>query len=981
MTTLDLGLNIVATTTEDTAADNNTTNQAPPPKKKKKKKNKYEKRRRKAADAKLLAKQQHQNAVGEEDVDLDAERTAMNRILTEAADEIEAAPSMMTAVVPLKNPQESERETLRDLDDDDNHQEEEDTTKEETLLKDTQQQQQKRQQTEAEHAAYMAEYHARPLELDRRNGATTTVLVKSSTNNAAARRKLKKEAAKQQKDNTSSHDIDVEVEKNDNKKEEEDDLFASHTQWSDLPLDAKIVNLLTPSKGSSSSDHISSLGYDRPTHIQERVIRAALSTSSHSSHSGKHKNKNIWVQSETGSGKTMAYFLPILQHLWQHLHQHSNTTSRSELGTQCLIVCPTQELVQQTHRALEQLVQKVRAGTLVVGSFCAQTSRSKEKARIRKGLTVLVSTPGRLLDHLKTTQSLQVAVGSGNLKWLVLDEVDRLFDMGLAPQLQDVIRLLKDYTTAGNASSSSSGPRNNAHHSSNSIPWRSILVSATVPKDVQTLVQAALSPSSESNSSVASSKEWVWIQGDNHQNQNGNKKSTKESSDNNTAQSGRSLPKQLVQYHITVSAKLRLTTLIAFLADRVANNERTVVFMSTCASVDYYHALLATYMEPIMSKKKNHNKDNSDDDDNSNTNANQGSGIFGSACSIHKLHGNVPHRQRHAVLETFQQQQNNRNKNAARSGARILLATDVAARGLNLQADWTVQYDPPCEIADYIHRAGRVARAGQFGQSLLFLLPSEKSLLNILQLQQQQSQSHNKSGEPPPPVREMPALSLTSTLQRAAKVCPDMAHQGMQRNGMRSRQESSGVADTSAGPGGGASQKGHRLGEAFCSELQYRLEECVLQHSKPPKDNEDTSNLSAAERKKRKQKKKTTKEASEMTLADMARSAFLSHMRAYPTKEKLVRHIFSARALHLGHIAKSFALRETPKTLVKNSRGVLEEPGKTHGKKRNASLAFSTQQRPDGDDLDEMKHNSAAQKRAMLMANAAKLQLGGVDGF
>lgn len=977
MTTLDLGLNIVATAAEPnsdnvTSNDNHDNDNQAPKKKKKKKVNKYEKRRRKAANAKSLQQQQEDATAtaGEDALDLDAEMSVMNRILRETKPE-----------ELLRNPQESERETLRDLDgndddadnSDDQQQQKDDAIKKEAIQK---QQKQQQSQTEAEHAAYMAEYHARPLELHRRHGATTTIVTTrmSTTTNAAARRKLKKEAAKKQqttggdsektKKESSSHN-------HNNDSVKDDDLFASQTQWKDLPLDDKIVNLLTASSGTNSDEnHISSLGYDRPTHIQERVIRAALGSSSKKDH-----GKNIWVQSETGSGKTMAYFLPILQHLWQHLHQHSNRASRSELGTQCVIVCPTQELVQQTHRSLEQLVQKLRAGTLVVGSFCAQTSRTKEKARIRKGLTVLVSTPGRLLDHLKTTQSLQTTVGSnGNLKWLVLDEVDRLFDMGLAPQLQDVIRLLKEYTVSAN-----NGSRSN---NTSTIPWRSILVSATVPKDVQTLVQAALSPSSSSSkSSVASSKEWVWIQGDNHQ--GSSKNGTKESSSSdNTTQSGRSLPKQLVQYHITVSAKLRLTTLVAFLADRVANNERTVVFMSTCASVDYYHALLATYMEPIMTKKKKHNNDSNDDDDDRNTNA--GSGIFGAACSIHKLHGNVPHRQRHAVLETFQQQQNSRMKNTGQGGARILLATDVAARGLNLQADWTVQYDPPCEIADYIHRAGRVARAGQFGQSLLFLLPSEKSLLNILQLQQQQSQSHHKtsSGGLLPPVREMPALSLTSTLQKAAKVCPDMAHQGMQRNGMRSKLESSGVADTSAGPGGGASQKAHRLGEAFCSELQYRLEECVLQHSKPPKDTEDTSNLSAAERKKRKQKKKTTKEASEMTLADMARSAFLSHMRAYPTKEKLVRHIFSARALHLGHIAKSFALRETPKTLVKNSRGVLEEPGKKHSKKRNASLAFSTHQGPNNDDdQEEMKHNSAAQKRAMLMANAAKLQLGGVDGF
>jgi len=552
----------------------------------------------------------------------------------------------------------------------------------------------------------------------------------------------------------------------------------------------------------------------------------------------------------------------------------------------------------------------------------------------------------------------------------------------LAPQLQDVIRLVKDSTNTTQ---------------NNGIPgWRSILVSATVPKEVQTVVQTALSSSSSSSSvtktSIASNKEWAWIQGEEKQEEEDSslqQQSHSQSQKQQTSEKhsvGRSLPQHLVQYHINVSAKLRLTTLLAFLVDRVAQNQRTVVFMSTCASVDYYHALF-TKMESILSHQKGHNADTNDNDNM------QPKGIFGNACTIHKLHGNVPHFERRAVLETFRQEKIHGN-----TTARILLATDVAARGLNLQADWTVQFDPPCEIADYIHRAGRVARAGQFGQSLLFLLPSEKSLLSILQLHQEQSQQQQRRRQQQPAsladnttLREMPALSLSSTLQRAAKVCPNLTREGMNRNGISSKTGPSSskdaVPETSAGPG---VHKTHRLGEAFCSELQYRLEECVLKHSKAVKNAEglDNADNTNQDRKRKKHEAKKKKSADDMTLADMARNAFLSHMRAYPTKEKAVRHIFSARALHLGHIAKSFAMRETPKTLVKNSRGVLAEPGK----KRNAALAFS---RPttrgvgssnnDAADLDDSKRNgnsaAAARKRAMLMANAAKLQVGGIDGF
>ena len=90
-------------------------------------------------------------------------------------------------------------------------------------------------------------------------------------------------------------------------------------------------------------------------------------------------------------------------------------------------------------------------------------------------------------------------------------------------------------------------------------------------------------------------------------------------------------PRQLFQLHITVSAKLRLATLIAFLVKR---NERTVVFMSACDGVDYDEALL-TSMGSILP---------GDDDDN------DGSGMFGKSCPIYKLHGNVPHAERNSIL-------------------------------------------------------------------------------------------------------------------------------------------------------------------------------------------------------------------------------------------------------------------------------------------------------------------------------------------
>ncbi|CAB9518837.1 dependent RNA helicase [Seminavis robusta] len=749
-----IGLNLIV---DATCSSTGTSSGGGSTKKKRKRVNKYERRRRKAANAKRPKLEDEDDDQQEED---------------EQQEEL-------VAPAPAPAPAPSEQDVVQ------------------------QQHQHELSEKEKEHAAYMAEYHARPLELDRRSGAQRVKKLDKKSK--------KKFQSESNKSSTGSH------------------VFSQTTSWTSLVeadgcllsfnnYSKKLVTLLTKQ-------------YSKPTKIQVQVLQQ--------SQQHDNKNKNLWIQSETGSGKTLAYLLPILQSLLLQLQtsssQNKKNNNRQSLGTQCIIVCPTQELVQQTFRVCDALTTQLCAGQIVVGSLQAQTSRSKEKARIRKGLAILVATPGRLLDHLQTTCALQSAISNNNLKWLVLDEVDRLFDMGLAPQLTKVIDQLKIH-----------------------------------------------------------------------------------------------------------SAKLRLATLVAFLTDRVMAGERTIVFFSTCASVDYYHQLFTT-VDSILP----------------NNNTSSG-GLFGNVARIDKLHGNVPQKQRHAVLSTFQQQQQHSTHNNV---ARILLATDVAARGLNLHADWTVQYDPPCEIADYIHRAGRVARAGKMGQSLLFLLPSEKSLLPILQLKQQQNATTKKD--------LMPALSLTSTLQQAAKLCPHLANKGMQRNGMRAKAMATTTTTTTttttaqdeestSNSNNDNGRHGSRLGEAFCSELQYRLEECVLEQSRLAQAAiKDANN-------KNKNKKKTFQKiaVADMTLLDCARAAFLSHMRAYPTKEKLVRHIFSARALHLGHIAKSFALREPPKTLVANSRRV-------------ESKSRKQQQQPD----DEARTNGTARKRALLMANAAKLQMGGMDDF
>jgi ATP-dependent RNA helicase DDX31/DBP7 len=305
-------------------------------------------------------------------------------------------------------------------------------------------------------------------------------------------------------------------------------------------------------------------------------------------------------------------------------------------------------------------------------------------------------------------------------------------------------------------------------------------------------------------------------------------------------------------------------------------------------------------------------------------------------------------------------------KALASNRAALLLCTDVRARGLSLPGvDWTVQYDPPCEVADYAHRAGRTARAGKAGHSLLFLLPSERPFLDVLEMKG---------------LKGMTALSLTSTLNDAAKVCADLKQEGEKRSG-----------------GGYGQSKAGRSGEAFCAEIQHRLEECVME------DDAKTKSAAAAEAAKAdavvagaNKRRRKKKEKVNGRLLEMARNAYTSYLRSYPTKEKAVRHIFSARALHLGHVARSFALKEQPKALVKAqfTRNTEATPtdSDSRNKRKNTSLAFeegndreiarlviAKKARHSRDGVTVEKRVDNKEARALLHERATRLQ--GMDAM
>ncbi|KAG7383276.1 ATPdependent RNA helicase [Phytophthora boehmeriae] len=447
-------------------------------------------------------------------------------------------------------------------------------------------------------------------------------------------------------------------------------IFAANT-FESMEMAEKLVNVLKKNADSGG------FGFTRPTNVQVHTIPSVL------------VGNDILVKSETGSGKTLSYLLPIVQ----KLQAVSPRIQRSD-GCLALVLAPTRELCTQILETASKLVMPFVF--LVPGAIIGGEKKKAEKARLRKGITILIATPGRLADHLVNTQSFDYS----KLQFLVLDEADRLLDMGFEKQITQILTILDGKKARQKR--------------------QNILVSATINSGVQQLAKMSLSnPVLIDADKVTSGAE------------------APASEIKSESQEKFSTPHQLMQHFMLVPAKARLCALTCFLREelRYAPKDgkcKIVVFLSTCDAVDFHYALFRKCAWPTI-------KGATDEPENEGSVAS----LFGGQGAVYRLHGNIPQQER---VSTF--------KNFCSSSSGVLLCTDVAARGLNLPTvKWIVQYDPPTETRDYVHRVGRTARSGKQGSSLLFLMPSESEYLNYLSKQN----------------LKLNALSLEKTIARVGK--------------------------------------------------------------------------------------------------------------------------------------------------------------------------------------------------------------------
>ncbi|KAH9892537.1 DEAD-domain-containing protein [Cubamyces lactineus] len=703
-------------------------------------------------------------------------------------------------------------------------------------------------------------------------------------------------------------------------------LFTSNPKIEQtLPRAAPHTNA-KPSNAPLDSSTFSGLGLDplivahlankmnieKPTSIQRAVLPALLPTLE------DPDARDVFIQSQTGSGKTLSFLLPILQDL---LPLSSLSYIDRSIGTLAIIIAPTRELAKQISDVLEALLKlRLRAQDesaedaaprltrwLVSGLLTGGENRTHEKARLRKGVPILVSTPGRLLDHLQKTSSFNV----GKCRWLVLDEADRLMELGFEETIQGILRGLD-----GRRKLAVQAVEEGKSMEAGGWDWsrrrRTILCSATIREDVQKLAGTTLTNPIVIKA-IADASE-----ADAHAVVPGSQKFTP--------------PSQLAQKYVVVPLKLRLVTLIALLRSLLAQSQgrkgtKIIVFLSCTDSVDFHWNLLGgTKMGDDEDDEESESSSSDAEDDaegSEEADAEDAEKTHSQSpkrsdkkpvkeqvevksallpdTSIYRLHGSLPLQTRLASLKGFSS--NPASSKTPTSPNSILLCTSVASRGLDLPlVRAVIQYDLPTEsgATEYVHRVGRTARAGKGGEAWSFVAPSEIEWVKWVQAKMEGDVKGEKGGEGGVTLEGVPMETVL-------------------RKGF-------------GGKGGEYEER--------ATEVQLSFERWVLRN----KQN-----------------------------AELARKAFLSHMRAYATHPSDEKHIFHIRHLHLGHLAKAFALREAPTAVTSKNAKASKNKGKQKGAGTRGPSADSKPKRKRTravDNSDDEQDVAEAEKRMEKVVRA-----------
>ena len=344
------------------------------------------------------------------------------------------------------------------------------------------------------------------------------------------------------------------------------------------------------------------LGYTEPTPIQQQAIPIILTGS------------DLIGCAETGTGKTAAFLLPTIQRLFE------TPAAREASPVRVLVLAPTRELALQIETNYRELAPKraPRCVALIGGAGFA-----KQLDGLRRGAGVCIATPGRLLDHLERR-----TISLSNVEVLVLDEADRMLDMGFLPAINRVLALI---------------PKSR----------QTLLFSATMSKEIEKIARTTM-------------REPKFVE----VSPRGNAAATVE------------------QKAYPVASNSKTALLLDLLEREHIESDRVLVFTRTRRDAER----IAHILEAREHK-------------------------------VNRIHADRSQPQREAALRQFKNGQ-----------ARVLVATDIAARGIDVDSiSHVINYDVPAAPEDYIHRIGRTGRAGRTGQSITLVAPTDEPSMRSIE--------------------------------------------------------------------------------------------------------------------------------------------------------------------------------------------------------------------------------------------------------
>jgi len=413
---------------------------------------------------------------------------------------------------------------------------------------------------------------------------------------------------------------------------------------------------------------VESAGYTTPTPVQAQAIPRVL------------EGCDVLAAAQTGTGKTAGFMLPLLQHL------QTGTTNRRRI--RALVLTPTRELAAQVGESARELGQRLpfRTGVVYGG-----VSINTQIDRFRKGVDIVVATPGRLLDHLQ-----QRTVDLSAVEVLVLDEADRMLDMGFIRDIRKIVKALPQER-------------------------QTLLFSATFSKDIRRLANDFL-------------------------------RSPIEVGDPGTGEVAEGITQ--IVHPVDKQRKREL------LSYRIAsgNWSQVLVFTRTKHGANRLTKQL------------------------------ESDGLSAAA-----IHGNKSQAARLRALKAF------------KSGeVRVLVATDVAARGLDIERlPYVVNFELPFVAEDYVHRIGRTARAGLKGHAVSLVCVDELGLLKDIEslLGQKLQQTVIEGFKPDPRIQAEPisrgrggGKPRQAPRQKSARSAGNAANNGKPRKKRRRRKRATGNA-------------------------------------------------------------------------------------------------------------------------------------------------------------------------------------------